>query len=207
MSRTLATTTQSRTVAKLVKLGRLVTGVLASTLAMTVTSEPLAARPVERGHFSESLTEFVDCGDLTARVDVDVDWAFLLKSQGRDLLPYGMETSHGEQVWTNMTTGRSLTVVTNFVVKDQQISDNGDGTLTIVVQSSGGVNVFGPDGTLLFKDPGQSRSVLLIDNGGTPADPTDDVFLKDLGQVKGSTGRNDLEGRSFCDLVREYAVI
>jgi hypothetical protein len=74
------------------------------------------------------------------------------------------------------------------------------------VKSSGGVNVFGPDGKLLFKDPGQSRSVLLIDNGGTLADPSDDVFVEDLGRIKGSTGRNDLEGRDFCDLVRTYAV-
>jgi hypothetical protein len=190
----------------LITLGRLLTGVVATTLAMTVASEPLAAQPIERGHFSESLTELVDCGDLTVRVDIDVAWAFLLTPHGRNRLAYGMETSHGEQVWTNLATGKSLIVVTNFVVKDQQVSDNADGTLTIIVKSSGGVNVFGPDGKLLFKDPGQSRSVLLIDNGGTLADPSDDVFVEDLGRIKGSTGRNDLEGRDFCDLVRTYAV-
>lgn len=187
-------------------LRRLLTGVFAILLAMAVTPAPLAARPVERGHFSESLTEFVDCGDVTVQVDIEVDWALLLNPHGRNRLAYSMETSHGQQVWTNLSTGRTLTVVTNFVVKDQEIADNGDGTLTIVVKSSGGVNVFGPDGKLLFKDPGQSRSVLLIDHGGTPGDPTDDLFLEDLGRIKGSTGRNDLEGRSFCDLVRDYAV-
>jgi hypothetical protein len=77
--------------------------------------------------------------------------------------------------------------------------------MTIIVQSAGGVNVFGPDGKLLLKDPGQSRSVLLIDHRGTPRDPTDDVFLEDLGRIGSSTGRNDLEGSNFCDLVREYA--
>ena len=206
MSRTLATTAESRNRDKLIKLRRFLTGVFATSLTMAVMSAPLAARPIERGRFSESLTEFVDCGDVLVRVDTDVDWAFLLNSHGRDRLPYGMETSHGQQVWTNLTTDKSLTVVTNFIVKDQQIADNGDGTLTIVVKSSGGVNVFGPDGKLLFRDPGQSRSVLLIDHGGTPADPTDDVFLEDRGRIKGSTGRNDLDGRSFCDLVRNYAV-
>ncbi len=206
MSRTLTTTTESRTLDRSIKSRRLLTGVFATSLAMAVTSVPVAARPIERGHFSESLTEFVDCGDVMVRVDIDVDWGFVLNPHGRDRLPYGMETSHGQQVWTNLTTDKSLTVVSNFVVKDQQIMDNGDGTLTIVVKSSGGVNLFGPDGKLLFKDPGQSRSVLLIDHGGTPADPTDDVFLEDLGRIKGSTGRNDLEGRSFCDLVRDDAV-
>jgi hypothetical protein len=183
----------------------MLTGAFATTLAMAVTP-PLAARPIERGQFSESLTEFVNCGDLRVRVDIDVDWTFLLNAHGQNRLPYGMETSHAQQVWTNLTTGKSLTVVTDFVVKDQQISDNGDGTLLIVVKSSGGVTVLAPDGKVLFKDPGQSRSVLLIDHGGTPADPTDDVFIEDLGRIKGSTGRNDLEGRSFCDMVRDYAV-
>ncbi len=198
-------TSKGTALVRLIRLRRLLADVFAVIVTMAVTPAPLAARPIERGHFSESFTEFVDCGDVRVRVDLDVDWAFLLNPHGRDRLPYGMETSHGEQVWTNLTTGKSLTVVTNFVVKDQKITDNGD-TLTIVVKSSGGVNVFGPEGKLLFKDPGQSRSVLLIDHGGTPADPTDDVFLEDLGRIKGSTGRNDLEGRGFCDLVRDYAV-
>lgn len=190
----------------LIALRRLLAGAFGTTLTMAVMSTPLAARPIESGHFSESSTELVDCGDLMVRVDIDVTWAFLLKSQGRDRLPYGMETSHSEQVWTNLTTGKSLTLISNFVIKDQQISDNGDGTLTIVVKSSGGVNVLGPDGKLLLKEPGQSRSVLLIDNAGTPEDPTDDAFLADLGRIKGSTGRNDIDGRSFCGLVRDYAV-
>ncbi len=188
------------------RLKRLLSGVLATIVATALTPAPVPARPIERGHFSESLTEFVDCGDVTVRVDLEVDWSFLLNPHGRDRLAYGMEASHGQQVWTNLTTGSSLTLVTNLLVKDQQITDNGDGTLSIVVKSSGGVNVFGPDGELLFKDPGQSRSLLLIDHGGTPADPSDDAFLEDLGRIKGSTGRNDLEGRGFCDLVRDYAV-
>jgi hypothetical protein len=206
MSRMPVATGESRTIETLIKLRRLLTALFATCLAMTLTAAPAAARPIERGHFSESLTELVDCGGLPVQVEIEVDWAFLLNSHGPDHLPYGMETSHAEQIWTNPITGKSLTIVTNFVVKDQQIADNGDGTLTIVVKSSGGVTLFGPDGKLLFRDPGQSRSVLLISHGGTPADPADDVFLEDLGRIKGSTGRNDLEGRSFCDLIRHYTV-
>jgi uncharacterized protein GlcG (DUF336 family) len=42
--------------------------------------------------------------------------------------------------------------------------------------------------------PTKSRGgglTILIDDGGTPTDPSDDVFLGGLGVVKGSTGRND----------------
>jgi hypothetical protein len=57
---------------------------------------------------------------------------------------------------------------------------------------------------VLFRNPGQVRFELLVDHGGTPSDPSDDEFLEFLGVVKGSTGRNDLEGRNFCDDLREF---
>ena len=163
------------------------------------------ARPVERGHFSDSFSEEVDCGDFAALVEVDVDWAFVLNPHGRDRLAYGIETSHGRQLWTNLATGKTLTVDSNFVVKDLRVTHIGDGTLTILVQSAGGVNVYGPDGKLLLREPGLSRSLLLIGDGGTPTDPTDDVFLADLGRVKGSTGRNDLDGTDLCGVLRAHA--
>ena len=72
-------------------------------------------------------------------------------------------------------------------------------TLTILALATGNSQWFDASGKLLFADPGQTRYELLIDHGGTPADPEDDTFLEDLGVVKGSTGRNDLEGHDFCD--------
>jgi hypothetical protein len=54
--------------------------------------------------------------------------------------------------------------------------------------------VYGPDGKAIARNPGQLRFELLIDNGGTPTDPSDDEFLEFLGFVKGSTGRTD----DFC---------
>ena len=70
--------------------------------------------------------------------------------------------------------------------------------------STGSLKVFGPDGEILFRDPGQVRFELLIDHGGTPTDPTDDEELEFLGIVKGSTGRNDTEGRDFCADIHEF---
>jgi hypothetical protein len=46
---------------------------------------------------------------------------------------------------------------------------------------------------------GQIRYEVLIDHAGTPDDPSDDVFLEDLGILKGPTGRNDTIGRDFCE--------
>jgi len=42
-----------------------------------------------------------------------------------------------------------------------------------------------------------------VDDGGTPTDPYDDVFIADLGVVK-ETGRSDTSGRDFCEDFREF---
>ena len=64
--------------------------------------------------------------------------------------------------------------------------------------------MYGPDGEFRFSDPGQTRFEVLIDHGGTPTDPSDDEFLEFPGVVKGSTGRNDLEGHDFCADIHEF---
>jgi hypothetical protein len=77
------------------------------------------------------------------------------------------------------------------------VTDNGDGTLTILVMGTGNAVAFDEDGKAIARNPGQIPFELLIDNGGTPQDPSDDEFLADLGVVFGSTGRND----DFCEAV------
>jgi hypothetical protein len=106
---------------------------------------------------------------------------------------------HGSVSWTSIETGRSFTNIWTLNDKDLDITDNGDGTLTILVLATGSDRYLDADGKLLFANPGQVRYEILVDHAGTPSDPTDDVFLEDLGLVKGSTGRNDTEGRDFCD--------
>jgi hypothetical protein len=75
-----------------------------------------------------------------------------------------------------------------------RITDNGDGTITILVLATGNAVLYGEDGKALARNPGQIRFEILIDTAGTPSDPSDDEFLAFLGVVKGSTGRSD----DFC---------
>lgn len=56
--------------------------------------------------------------------------------------------------------------------------------------------LYGEDGKVIGRNPGQTRVEILVDHGGTPTDPRDDEFLEFLGVVKESTGRND----DFCEL-------
>ena len=50
-----------------------------------------------------------------------------------------------------------------------------------------------PNGKAIARNPGQVRFELVLDHGGTPTDPSDDVELS-FELVKGSTGRTE----DFC---------
>lgn len=93
--------------------------------------------------------------------------------------------------------GDVVTETVRTVEKDMTITDNGDGTLTILVLATGNATVFGPDGKVIARNPGQIRFEVLIDHGGTIADPFDDEFVGFLGVGKESTGRSD----DFCAAV------
>jgi hypothetical protein len=98
-------------------------------------------------------------------------------------------------VLTNLANGKSVTAVVNVFEKDKRVTDNGDGTLTVLIVATGNAVLYGADGKAIARNPGQIRFELLFDDGGTPDDPFDDEFLADLGLVKGSTGRSD----DFCE--------
>jgi hypothetical protein len=178
---------------------------VASTTGLVVASlvsasGPAAAAPIEHEHFHDVNSEVVDpfCDDLRVRIDTDIRGTLLVKTQGPDGLVYFLESLHGTVSFTNLATGKSFTNVFNVINKDLKVTDNGDGTLTVVALSTGSVKNYGPNGEFLFNDPGQIRVELLIDHNGTPTDPDDDEILSET-LVKGSTGRNDTEGRDFCD--------
>lgn len=178
---------------------------VASTAALVVgslvfSSGPAAAAPIEHERFRDVSSEVVDpfCGDLRVRIDTDIRVSLLVKSQGPDGLVYFLESLHGTVSFTNLATGKSFTSVLTVINKDLKVTDNGDGTLTVLALSTGVVKNYGPDGKLLFVDSGQIRVELLIDHGGTPTDPDDDEILDET-LVKGSTGRNDTEDRDFCE--------
>ena len=174
---------------------------LAAGLAM-VGSIALAggasAKPLEHTDFHDESTEtfndFCGVSGLTVHVDSVEDGRFLFNPHGPDGLAYGHANLSFTNVLTNQAHGNTATVVGRVVDKDLRVTDNGDGTLTILVLNTGPAAVYGPDGKAIARNPGQARFELLFDNGGTPTDPSDDEFLEDLGVVKGSTGRTD----DFC---------
>ena len=110
---------------------------------------------------------------------------------GRNSLPYFGFNLKVSDVVTNLANGNVVTGFSTIRDKDQRVTDNGDGTLTVLVLATGNSTLYGPDGKAIARNPGQIRFEFLVDHGGTPADPSDDVELGFLRDVKGSTGRND----------------
>jgi hypothetical protein len=159
-----------------------------------------SAQPIrEGGVFEETeiIEDFCDIPGLTVQRDATIEARFMLIPHGPDGLGYGMEHFKISSVFTNVANGNTVTEQDTVLNKDLRVTDNGDGTLTILVLATGNNVAYGPDGTAIARDPGQTRFEILIDNGGTPSDPSDDEFLEFLGVVKGSTGRTD----DFCAAV------
>jgi len=161
-----------------------------------------AGPPLERENFHDEFTEteenFCDVEDLDVEIHGVIDGTFLFNTTGKNDLPHLVTTVHGTVTLTNLTTGKSYTDVFDNVDKTLEVTDNGDGTVTVVQLLTGGGRVLGPDGKVVFHNDGQIRLLLLIDTGGTLYDLNDDVVL-DEQLIFGSTGTNDTEGRDFCE--------
>lgn len=184
---------------------RLALGAAAFTAALLGTGQQASAQPIEHEHFHDESPPEVstECPGLTLLIAEVVDGSFLLVPHGPDGLAYGMEHVRGTTTVTNLATDKTFTINFNFATKDLSVTDNGDGTLTIEAISAGRQQVFGPDGERLFIDAGQTAFSVLIDDAGTPTDPSDDEFLEFLGISK-QVGRLDTAERDFCADVAEF---
>jgi len=167
----------------------------AATLLAVTSGGAAVAKPIDSGTIHEELSFVVTdfCGadgldvDFAASIDID----YTVRSRGRDQVPYFSQLATGTRTFTNPDNGHVVTESFNGIEKDLKITDNGDGTFTILVLATGNETWYGMDGKAIARNPGQGRWEILIDNNGTPQDPTDDEFLEFLGDVKGSTGRTD----------------
>jgi hypothetical protein len=98
-------------------------------------------------------------------------------------------------VVTNLANGNDVVSESTVRDMDLRVTDNGDGTLTVLVLSTGNSVLYGEDGKVIARNPGQVRFEILVDHGGTLSDPSDDTNLAFLGVVKESTGRSD----DYCE--------
>jgi hypothetical protein len=173
-------------------IGRIAAVTTAAMLTVALAI-PAAAAPLDRGTFHEEFNDIDPdfCGTgLDVRFTGVFEGRFLVTRRGRDGLVYFMQHVHITETLTNLANGKTISDDSRSVDKDLHVVDNGDGTLSILVLATGNFVMFGADGKPIGHNSGQIRSELLIDHGGTPDDPSDDVEL-DFTMVKESTGTND----------------
>jgi hypothetical protein len=132
---------------------------------------------------------FCDAG-LTVEVAVVLDIRVHAVPHGPDGLVYFLQHATETDVLTNLANGISLKSFVRVTEKDQLVTDNGDGTLTILILATGNAVLYDQNGKAIARNPGQIRIELLVDHGGTPSDPSDDEVLSEE-LVKSSTGRSD----------------
>jgi hypothetical protein len=175
----------------------LVVQLLAAALPASAAPQ-LRERIYETYEFEFDWCGFPVHGEGEQAVNVTVN------QRGRDGLPYLVATIRGETRWTNaeVEDGPVFSVDFAYTDRDQRVTDNGDGTSTLVVTLSGR-EVYELDGARLFMNTGLRQFSILVDNGGTPTDWSDDEFLEDLEFLK-FAGREGAEGRDFCDDLNEF---
>jgi hypothetical protein len=177
---------------------------LSASLALGATAAVMLAAAASAGqifretfHEEETLvlTNFCDVPGLTVELAIVRDGRVHAVPHGPDGLPHFGSHVKQTEVYTNLANDKSVTAVLIGNDKDLRVTDNGDGTLTVLVLATGNAAVYGEDGKAIARNPGQTRFEILVDHGGTPTDPSDDEFLEFLGVVKESTGRSD----DFCE--------
>ena len=183
--------------ARRLRLGAVV--VLVATAAITLAATASAGGQLFRELIDEeeSAVELDFCGidGLTVEFATHTVGVEHAVPHGRDGLVYFGFNLKVTDVVTNLANGHFVTAISTIRDKDLRVTDNGDGTLTILVLSTGNSVLYGEDGQVIARNPGQIRFEFMVDHGGTPADPRDDEFVAFLGDVKGSTGRTD----DYCE--------
>lgn len=172
-------------------------------LAMTAVA-PASAAPVERGHFEDTGTGVLDdfCGaGIAVGYDFTVWGSYLLRQSPRDGLLYGQEAGHLTNTLTNLSNGKLITHVVDSLNKDVNVTDNGDDTLTIRVQWIGGDRWYDADGKPVLLDSGGQWFDVLLDDGGTPTDPSDDEDISVSPNLKETGQEGNLTDENFCEQI------
>jgi hypothetical protein len=175
-------------------IGRMAAAFTATLVAVALAA-PVAARPLDRGtyHFEDAFVDDDFCGvGLTVEISVVVDGRFMFNKRGSTAAFNSQE--HRHETFTNPDNGNWIYDDFRVLANDLHVTDNGDGTLTILTMATGPFTMYDSSGRPIARNSGQVRDRLLIDYNDTLLDPSDDIFIS-AERVKESTGTND----DFCD--------
>ena len=171
----------------------------AAAVGLTSGVSVSLAAPIEQGRFDEQSSRIVDgyCGDLRVRSDFHDRGVFVGRPAGTELFLRFTVSHHGAWTHTNLATGRAFTFVWNYLEQDIKVTDNGDGTVSVLSQLPGPETIYGPNGQLVSANGGTMRLLTILDLAGTPLDPTDDQFVSQ--ELVSSNGGKPQPDMNYCD--------
>lgn len=166
------------------------------TLAVAPLAPATAVQP-DRFTFDDTTTRtFTGCGGEQT-VAVVHEWGGGMIRFQPDGLAYFRVKYQGHVALTRTSTGKTVNLYADFINRDSKITDNGDGTITILARGFINERDYAPDGTLGLRTVGQDTGLFVIDLNDTPDNFDDDVEVSS--EFLSFTGRDDRETTDFCD--------
>jgi len=184
-------------------------GIAAAFALALLAPAPAFAAPPIIDHWSDHIEHIEQVEHVDWCPDVPFDVLYTEDSHGTfrfvqrgDGNYYGGATFTSNFSWTNVETGEMFSGTRHGSDSDLLVTDNGDGTVTIDVHSTGTTTYYDDDGNRLFIDAGRQTGTIVIDTNGTPSDPSDDEFVDFFdGDL---TGHFDTADRDFCADIMEF---
>ena len=171
----------------------------AAAVGLTLGVSVSLAAPIEQTRFDAPFSQVVDgyCGDLRVQIDFHDQGVIVARPAGKERFIRYTASHHGGGTITNLATGRAFTYAWNYLEQDLKVTDNGNGSFSILSQIPGPEQIYGPDGQLVFTNGGTMRLLTVIDFAGTPLDPSDDQFVSQ--ELVSSNGGKPQPDINYCD--------
>lgn len=110
-------------------------------------------------------------------------------------LPYTQGHALDTDVYTNLANGRSVTFVDKRNDKEYKVTDNGDGTLTVIYKAASNKTVYDDQGNVIAHAAGSITVEAVWDYAGTIADRDDDT------PISFTVLRTSGSGLDFCEVL------
>lgn len=171
--------------------------ITAVTLFGTVGAPPASAGSPD--HFTIAFHgERINLCGMVVRQDGVVHGTFHEKHR-RDGVSLVTFNEHWSIRLTNVATGRWVLSDTNGIARDMRVTENADGSITVLGAFSGNERYYDADGALFFHAAGTTRTRYRIDLVD-PENPDDDVLLNEQ-KIKRAGLRL---GNADCDTLRAF---
>lgn len=181
-------------------------GALCASVVVVMAAAPVAAKPLEREHYTSVDTDTFTDTECGASITIDYvgefRGLFMLKSGRRgDPTPYFFDNYSGVETYTNVANGKTATIKHQGLFKDLHIV-RVEGTVYhfTAIETGRPVVVFGPDGERLIFDRGRIRYSFAVDTKGD-ADLSNDEFVEGFEPDVAGPHPIFFEEVDFCDLL------